>query len=98
LFGERMRTYLAEAPRAGWVDRRLLGWVEAGLDAGVRVDRDFMFAHLARLRDSASPRELARVAAFAQALLLEGGALGLQQVPRRGMTAAWSIPVASRPG
>lgn len=76
LFGERMRTYLAEAPRAGWVDRRLLGWVDAGLDAGVRVDRDFMFAHLARLRDSASPRELARVAAFAQALLLEGGALG----------------------
>src|SRR5213078_847157 len=27
LFDERMRTYLAEAPRAGWVDRRLLGWV-----------------------------------------------------------------------
>lgn len=49
-----------------------VGLVDAGLDAGVRVDRDFMFTHLARLRDSASPRELARVAAFAQALKPEG--------------------------
>lgn len=76
LFAGRMRTYLAECPRAGWVDRRLLGWVEARLDAGLRVDRDFVFTQLARLRGSASPRDLARIGAFAQALLLEGGAAG----------------------
>ncbi len=81
VFVERMRLYLQEAPRAGRIDRRMLGWVDRGLDSGVRVDRDFVFAHLARLRDSASPRELARIAAFAQALYLDGGALGHEAEP-----------------
>ena len=39
VFLDRMRAYLQEAPRGGWLERRMPGWIDAGLDAGVRGSR-----------------------------------------------------------
>lgn len=75
-YAEHLRTYLADAPGGARSERRLQGWVEAALDRGQRVDRDFVLLSLARLREHAGPRELTRLAAFAQALMLDCGAVG----------------------